>query len=1104
MARTRRGQDHGDRVPVFLDPTRRRARIAGWLTAGISVAIALWAAVFWFSIYVLGTLPGGAALTDAARLSQAGPDTVLPEQPQCSGEPLSLTDVLSPAAGLAVHALLRAWPEGATATLASHCDNLASVMIESHRIDLAGAQVVPVGAALLAAASPSGALHGPPLRTVGRLPLPMLPGADPLLDADRRIAIVAELTGIAARTGSRALCLNPEGYLPRHREGLLALMRDLRANLAVLGRESCILAAGDGPLWQDQAMMALADRVIVTAFRTPTAGAPPAPPAPATWTREVILESAARLGPDKLILALGAFGSFWPANGGPPQTISHAMAMQMAGAAPGTVMQFDPELGATRIGLPDGGLIWLLDVASAWNTLLVQQEAGVRDVLLWQVGAEDPGIWPLLLSGPGAVAARQIETLRYDNVVAYQGNGPFLRLLDAGAQGQRTVFIDPESGRVTGQTHAALARPPMLERYGRPAGRVVALTFDDGPDPKHTAALLDILRDKGVRASFFVIGANALAAPDILRRMVEEGHEIGSHTFSHPETSHIDGLRLRLELNAVQRIVAAITGVSIRLYRPPYGRSEGPVTGAELRALMPVLAEGYILAGADSVPRDWETITPEALVAEVRRDLAALWGGGVVMLHDAGGDRTATLDALPTLIDALRADGYTFDTLGGILGLDRAAVMPPVDDALTLLDSLSFRVLSVAGQALVWIFWIVVAAGTLRALAVLILAHLRRAPVPPAGPLPPVTVLIPAYNEAPVIVPSVRAALASDHPDLRVIVVDDGSTDGTSDRVAEAFPSEPRLRVIRQANAGKWAALNVAYDQVKSGVVVALDADSLVLPDAAARLARHFNDPHVGAVAGYVKVGNRRGLLTALQSIEYLTAQNIDRRAAERIGAMLVVPGAIGAWRAEAVRAVGGLSGDTITEDADLTVALQRAGWRVVFEPRAQSLTEAPEGARAFLRQRLRWTFGMMQTAWKNRGALREGRALGRIALPDLWIFGVGLGLLAPIADLVLLGVVLHLGIDWMLGVPPAAQSDAATMVAAWLALPTLEALTLLLALGFQRDEPRWLILLLPFQRLVYRPLLYVTVWRAALLALIGRLAKWGTPIRRGGIPASP
>lgn len=1089
-------------MPVFLDPTRRRARIAGWLAMLTAAAVAVWAALFWLSIYVLGTLPQGVDPLAVTRQPDAGPGASLPEQPQCSGVPLTKMEALSPAADLSVHAMVRVWPEGAVEKLAPYCSDLASIMVESHHIDLTRAQVVPSSAALLAAGGPSGILDGTALHTIVRLPLPLLPGADPLLDPASRINIVAELTNIAAHEGVRGLCLNPEGYLPRHREGLLALLRVLRANLGALGRETCIVAAGDGPLWRDAAVIALTDRIIVTVFRSPEAGGPAAPPAPAEWSRELILETAAQLGPDKVIIAVGAFGTFWPAEGGPAQTIGHASAMQLASATPGTIMHFDPAVGATKVLLPDGGLIWLLDVASAWNTLLIHREAGLRDVLLWQVGTEDPGVWPLLRSGPGPVAARQIETLHYDDEVAYRGDGPFLRLVDAGAEGRRTLFVDPASGRITGQFHALLGHPPLLERYGRPTGRVVALTFDDGPDPAHTGALLDILRDKSVPASFFVIGANALAAPDILLRMVDEGHEIGSHTFLHPETRHIAGLRLRLELNAVQRIVAATTGTSIRLYRPPYGRSDGPVTGADLRALLPVLAEGYIVAGADSVPRDWEAISAEALVQEVQRDLAALSGGGVVVLHDAGGDRTVTLAALPTLIDALRADGYTFDTLGGLLGLERAEVMPPANDALTRLDGLSFRVLSVVGLALVWIFWVAVAAGTLRAMVVLVLAHLRRRHVPPAGPLPSVTVVIPAYNEAKVIIASVRAALASDHPDLRVIVVDDGSTDSTAEHLAEAFPAEPRLTMIRQTNAGKWAALNAAYALVDCGVVVALDADSLILPDAAARLAQHFNDPRVGAVAGYVKVGNCNGLLTSLQAIEYLTAQSIDRRAAELLGTMLVVPGAIGAWRAEAVRAAGGLSGDTITEDADLTIAIQRAGWRVVFEPSAQSLTEVPEGTRTFLRQRLRWTFGMMQTAWKHRGAMLERRSLGPIALPDLWLFGVGLGLLAPLADLLLLGLVLHLGIEWALNVPSSGEDSTTKMIAAWLALPALEALTLVLALRFRRDEPRWLILLLPFQRLVYRPLLYLTVWRAVTEALIGRLVSWNKPVRQGRIRA--
>jgi peptidoglycan-N-acetylglucosamine deacetylase len=348
-------------------------------------------------------LPGGTDPTGAPWPTAAAPGAALPDQPLCSGVPLSVAEALSPAAGLSVHALLRVWPEGATATLATHCADLLSIMVESHRIDLAGAEVSTGQCGAADRRRPLGR----PARTGladGGAPAPApAAGCRSAAGPARRGRIVAGLTGIAAATGSRALCLNPEGYLPRHREGLLALMRDLRANLGALGRESCVVAAGDGPLWRDEAAMALVDRVIVTAFRTPDAGADPGPPAPAGWTRALILETVARLGADKVILALGAFGTYWPAEGGPPQTISHARAMQMAGAAPGTGMQFDPDQGATQITLPDGGVIWLLDAASAWNTLLVQREAGLRHVLLWQVGTEDPGRLAAAAvgSGPG-------------------------------------------------------------------------------------------------------------------------------------------------------------------------------------------------------------------------------------------------------------------------------------------------------------------------------------------------------------------------------------------------------------------------------------------------------------------------------------------------------------------------------------------------------------------------------------------------------------------------------------------------------------------------------------------------------------------------------
>jgi cellulose synthase/poly-beta-1,6-N-acetylglucosamine synthase-like glycosyltransferase len=230
-------------------------------------------------------------------------------------------------------------------------------------------------------------------------------------------------------------------------------------------------------------------------------------------------------------------------------------------------------------------------------------------------------------------------------------------------------------------------------------------------------------------------------------------------------------------------------------------------------------------------------------------------------------------------------------------------VKPFAADLLTPLDRAYYVTLSTLGHALVWIFWGAIAIGVARTLFVLAFAlSRRRHAVEPSGPPVRVAIVIPAYNEELVIADAIRAALASDYPDIRVIVVDDGSTDDTAAIVQRDFGDDTRVHLIQQANGGKWSALNAAYAKLEAEVVVAVDADTVLDHGAVRLLAGHFADPRVGAVAGTVKVGNRHGLLQRLQALEYITAQNFDRRAAERLNAMLVVPGSIGAWRAEAVR----------------------------------------------------------------------------------------------------------------------------------------------------------------------------------------------------------
>ena len=264
---------------------------------------------------------------------------------------------------------------------------------------------------------------------------------------------------------------------------------------------------------------------------------------------------------------------------------------------------------------------------------------------------------------------------------------------------------------------------------------------------------------------------------------------------------------------------------------------------------------------------------------------------------------------------------------------------------------------------------------------------------------PPVSVVVPAFNEAAVIEQTVLALAASSYPSLEIVIVDDGSTDQTAaivERLGLAC-----VRVVRQANTGKAGALNTAIARARHDIIVSVDADTLFEPETVAILVDALAAPGVGAVAGNTKVANRDRRLGRWQHIEYVIGFNLDRRLYDVLGCMPTVPGAVGAFRRRALEDVGMFSSDTLAEDTDVTIALGRAGWHVGYEARAVAHTEAPATLRALWRQRVRWTHGTLQSVYKHRAALhREGREhIGRRGLPYLVISQVLAALLAPSID---------------------------------------------------------------------------------------------------------
>jgi cellulose synthase/poly-beta-1,6-N-acetylglucosamine synthase-like glycosyltransferase/peptidoglycan/xylan/chitin deacetylase (PgdA/CDA1 family) len=675
--------------------------------------------------------------------------------------------------------------------------------------------------------------------------------------------------------------------------------------------------------------------------------------------------------------------------------------------------------------------------------------------------------------------------------------------------GTRQIEFDAEHNLITHQDIGVFPQSATVTRWGARADKMIALTFDDGPDRTYTPQVLDVLAQKGVKASFFVVGSAGAINGDLLQRIHREGHDIGNHTFTHVNSAEVSSEHLKLELNATQRLIEATVGVRTKLFRPPFARDLEPQTIDAAEALRLAGSLGYLSIGMNIDPKDWARSRPDIIVSKTVEG-ARKGEGNVVLLHDSGGSRAATVAALPTIIDTLKAEGFQFVTIHELLGLSREEVMPGLgnDDRWIVGSNYAgFRLYSVMYAFVNMLFVLGLTLGTLRLawLCSFALLHARRERKRAGQDWRPqsVAVIIPAYNEEKVICNSIRALLASRTKKFKIIVVDDGSSDRTADVVREAFADTSRVSVLTKRNEGKWAALNYGIAQSDAEIIVTLDADTLFDPGALSLMLRHFEDPGVGAVAGSAVVGNRINLITRFQALEYITNQNLDRRALEIVNGIPVIPGAIGAWRREALLAMGGFHSDTLAEDADATVRLERAGWRVLCEPGAIAHTEAPETIHAFMKQRLRWMFGTLQVAYKNRSAMwrAEPVGVGLFSLPNIIIFQFLFTLLAPLIDLVLLWTILVAFRDLIMHPNDGVPQALVTVATYWAYFQLLELGTAAVAILIDRKPGAWRLMpLLLIQRFCYRQLLCVIAVQVTIAALKGRMLGWNKLMRTGSV----
>jgi cellulose synthase/poly-beta-1,6-N-acetylglucosamine synthase-like glycosyltransferase/peptidoglycan/xylan/chitin deacetylase (PgdA/CDA1 family) len=664
-----------------------------------------------------------------------------------------------------------------------------------------------------------------------------------------------------------------------------------------------------------------------------------------------------------------------------------------------------------------------------------------------------------------------------------------------------TVGASAEPHERGGQAPLVDSRPILVAQGSHlvsrqpPPGRRIALTFDDGPDPRWTPEIAAVLRREQVPATFFVIGSEATRHPDVIRMLVRDGDELGNHTFTHVALSNGPDWQRRLQLDLTEAALAGITGRYTRLVRPPYSATPDAVTRLDERDLAKLAGRRYLIVLANYDSEDWA----RPGVAKIVRNASPPGvTGGIVMLHDGGGNRSQTVAAVKELIPLLRARGFRFVTVSQLAGLAHSEVEPAAPRWETR-RGVVFAAAVRFGFLLVRILLLAVAlVGFIVALRVVLVFgfavyHVcaeKRSPVAPPF-LPSVAVIVPAYNESVGIERAVRSLAASDYPDFEVIVVDDGSTDDTAE-IVDAL-ALTGVRLVRKKNGGKASALNSGIAASRAPVIVMVDGDTVFEPEALRRLVQPLGDPLVGAVSGNTKVGNRRGLLGRWQHIEYVTGFNLDRRMYEVLQCTPTVPGAIGAFRRAALEEVGGVAGDTLAEDTDLTLAIGRTGRRIVYAQDARAWTEAPSSLGDLWRQRYRWSYGTMQAVWKHKGALlsrnpRE-RRIGRLALPYMILFQILLPIAAPLVDLfAFYGLVF---------------GNAPLVLAFWLGFNALQ--LLLAAYAFRLDnEPLGPLWALPLQQFVYRQLMYVVIIESTVSALVGARAHWRHLTRTGQVDVKP
>ena len=969
-----------------------------------------------------------------------------------------------------------------------------------------------------------------------------VPGiADFLNNQEARAKFRHEIALFLASDHYRGLMVDFESFPKRGQVGYVALLNELASDLHAKGMKLYVSVQVRNEDFDYKAIAAAVDGVVIMNYDEHFPGGTPGPVASQEWFTANLESAVKEIPKNKLICAIGNYGYDWPEKPKkgklPSSEADKSVSVQEAwiGARDSEEdVDFDGDALNPHFSYEDDDHfrhdVWFLDGVTALNEMRAAQTLGIQTFALWRLGSEDRSLWRVWDMPGEANASDRLKDVPPGQDVDMEGEGEILHIEARPTDGERDLTIDEPSGLIDGESFKSLPQPYRVARYGASKNEL-SITFDDGPDPEWTPKILDVLKREHVPGTFFLIGIQVEKFSGLAQRIYREGHEIGNHTFTHPDISSIGSGYMRVEMNLTERLFASRLGIRAMLFRPPYSVDAEPDTEDEVRPLELTQSMGYITVGNKLDTKDWNDdppLTPEQIAASVLNHLPPCQPtdqacGNIILMHDGGGNRERTVLALPLIIDGARARGFTFVPVYQLIGKTKADVMPPLprnEFWSARLNWIGFWLFSATMTAITIIFFLgdILMTGRLISVGVLAIydrlrSHVYGTPEQIAVYRPRVAVLIPAYNEEKVIERTVQGALDSDYPNLRVVVIDDGSKDRTLEIIRRAFAAEEtagKVVILTKPNGGKAEALNFGLEHIGDAeIFVGIDADTIIAPDAIVRMVPHFLNPKVGSCSGQRQSWQPRQPLDALASPRIHHQPKFERRALNTMGAVSVVPGAIGAWRTAAVREAGGYHVDTVAEDADLTMALLRNGDRVEYEDLALAFTEAPTSANALMRQRFRWSFGILQAVFKHKGVFARKGVLGLVALPNILIFQILLPLVSPFID-----VMFVVGVAWYFiqnyfhpeSNDPTSFHRLLIFFGAFLVIDFL-ASTLAFILERRQPEARedaWLLSQVWLQRFAYRQVFSLVLFRTLKRAVQGRPFTWDKLDRTAAVKYVP